>query len=212
MEPYQVRAARGLLGWSQTELAERAGTSLSAVADCENERGKTSRETYDRFLAAFERECVFITDTGVEKRSGATYEITGEDWWLKTLDDVYYTLMDEGGEMLMIFSDDRESSKEVNGRIKKIRNAGIKMRQLVREDNTYMIGPASEYKWVPKEYFLNYITLIYGDKVAICAEDNTKALVCRDVNLARAWKNLFEMLWTGTTLIEPKESTARERF
>lgn len=212
MEPYQVRAARGLLGWSQTELAERAGTSLSAVADCENERGRTSRETYDRFLAAFERECVFVTDNGVEKRSGSTYEIAGEDWWLKTLDDVYYTLMDEGGEMLMIFSDDRESSKEVNGRIKKIRNAGIRMRQLVREDNTYMIGPANEYKWVPKEYFLNYITLIYGDKVAICAEDNTKALVCRDVNLARAWKNLFEMLWNGVTLIEPKESTARERF
>lgn len=212
IEPYQVRAARGMLGWSQSELAERAGTSLSAVADCENERGRTSLETYERFIAAFERECVFITAIGVEKRSASSYEIDGEDWWLKTLDDVYYTLIDTGGEMLMMFSDDRESSKETNNRIRKIRNAGIKMRQLVREDNTYMIGPATEYKWIPKQYFLNYVTMIYGDKVAVCAEDNTKAVISRDANLANTWRNIFEMLWNGVSLLEPAKSTANERF
>ena len=212
IEPFQIRAARGLLGWSQTELAQRAGTSLSAVADCEKERGRTSRETYDRFLSAFERESVFITATGVEKRNTGSYEIAGPEWWLEALDDVYYTLMDEGGELLLMFSDDRESSKITNDRIRKIRNAGIKMRQLVREDNKYMMGPANEYKWIPKEYFLNYVTLIYGDKVAVCAEDNSKAIVSRDLNLANTWRNIFDMLWNGVKLIEPAESTANERF
>ena len=36
MSPEQSRAARGWLGWSQTELANRASVSLSTVRDFEN--------------------------------------------------------------------------------------------------------------------------------------------------------------------------------
>jgi transcriptional regulator with XRE-family HTH domain len=36
MSPEQSRAARGWLGWSQTELAKRASVSLSTVRDFEN--------------------------------------------------------------------------------------------------------------------------------------------------------------------------------
>jgi ribosome-binding protein aMBF1 (putative translation factor) len=36
MSPEQSRAARGWLGWSQTELAKRASISLSTVRDFEN--------------------------------------------------------------------------------------------------------------------------------------------------------------------------------
>jgi ribosome-binding protein aMBF1 (putative translation factor) len=35
MTPQQSRAARGWLGWSQTELAKRASVSLSTVRDFE---------------------------------------------------------------------------------------------------------------------------------------------------------------------------------
>ncbi|MCV6597979.1 MAG: helix-turn-helix domain-containing protein [Mangrovicoccus sp.] len=34
--PEQCRAARGLLGWSQTELADRAGVSRASIADFES--------------------------------------------------------------------------------------------------------------------------------------------------------------------------------
>jgi transcriptional regulator with XRE-family HTH domain len=38
MSPEQSRAARGWLGWSQTELARRANVSLSTVRDYETGR------------------------------------------------------------------------------------------------------------------------------------------------------------------------------
>lgn len=213
MTPWQIRAARGITGWSQTELAERAGVSVPAVTDCEKERAKTSRETYEKFAKAFEQEAVFFTDNGVEKRNTATYEITGKDWWLEVLDDVYYELLDKSNaEFLMLFADDRESSDEVNNRIRKMRNTGVKMRQIVMEGNTYLMGAVKEYRWVPKEYFSNRVTLIYGDKVVICAEDNTKALVIKDKGLSSSWRNLFNFLWSGVQLIEPDRSTADERF
>lgn len=43
----QVRAARGLIGWSQTQLAEAAGIGRATIADFE--AGK--REPYGRTLA-----------------------------------------------------------------------------------------------------------------------------------------------------------------
>ena len=43
--PAQLRAARGLLGWSQTELANQAGMSLPTVKRVETDRGpKVSEE------------------------------------------------------------------------------------------------------------------------------------------------------------------------
>lgn len=212
-QAYQIRAARALVNWSQTELAERAGISLSAVADCEAERGKTSPVTLEKMVAAFEQAAVFFTESGVERRNTATYDISGEGWWLRVLDDAYYELADQDApEMLMLFADDAQSPPEVIEQLRKMRQAGIKMRQLVQEDNRYLIGPPAEYRWVPKSYFLNNVTLVYGDKVAVCAEDNTKAVIFRDKALATSWRNAFEMLWQGIVLATPDRSEADETY
>ena len=52
----QIRAARGLLNWSQGELAERAGVSKQSVTRIENgtmdPRFSTMAALYEAFLAA----------------------------------------------------------------------------------------------------------------------------------------------------------------
>lgn len=113
-------------------------------------------------------------------------------------------------EYLTMCADDKVSTADVNNRLKKIRNAGIRMRQLVQEGNTYLMGPTKEYRYIPKEQFRNNVSLIYGDKVAVCTEHGTKAVVFKDADLAATWRNIFDVMWNK--LQEPKESTARERF
>jgi transcriptional regulator with XRE-family HTH domain len=53
--PEQLRAARALLGWSQTELAKHAGMSLPTVKRVETERGprvsEEARSALQRALA-----------------------------------------------------------------------------------------------------------------------------------------------------------------
>ena len=53
--PEQLRAARALLGWSQTELAKQAGMSLPTVKRVETEGGprvsEEARSTLQRALA-----------------------------------------------------------------------------------------------------------------------------------------------------------------
>ena len=62
----QLRAARALLGWSQTELAERAGMSLPTVKRVETERGpRVSEATRHALQRALELGGVeFIDENG----------------------------------------------------------------------------------------------------------------------------------------------------
>ncbi|MDI9846549.1 helix-turn-helix transcriptional regulator [Rhodoblastus sp. 17X3] len=62
----QVRAARGLIGWSQTQLAEAAGLSLPTVKRFETDNGvKVSGDAVSKMVAALEAAGVeFIAENG----------------------------------------------------------------------------------------------------------------------------------------------------
>jgi transcriptional regulator with XRE-family HTH domain len=63
--PAQCRAARALLGWSQIELAEKAGISAVAVNQFETGISEPRRSTLDVVRRAFERAgVVFIDENG----------------------------------------------------------------------------------------------------------------------------------------------------
>lgn len=207
----QIRAARALLNWSQKDLAERSGISDISILNYENEKRTPHAGTLEKILRAFELEGIVFTANGVELKEDTVTVIEGEGWYLNLLDDVYLSLLDKkDSELLFICSDDRASPPEVNNRMRKMRNAGVRMRQLVEEGNTYLMGPLKEYRYVPKERFNNYVSLVYGDKVAVCTGHNSKAVVFRDEALANTWRNIFNVMWD--TLEEPTRSDANERF
>lgn len=66
ISPAQSRAARGLLGWSQTKLADAAGLSLPTVKRWETSNGaRVSDDAIDKVRAALEAAGVeFIPKNG----------------------------------------------------------------------------------------------------------------------------------------------------
>ena len=62
----QLRAARGLLGWSQSELASRAGLSLPTVKRVEAQKGpRVSEDARTKLQRALEAAGVeFIDENG----------------------------------------------------------------------------------------------------------------------------------------------------
>jgi transcriptional regulator with XRE-family HTH domain len=61
----QCRAARGLLGWSQQELARQAGVGIVTVHQLEAGRGEPRRATVDVVRRAFEAAgVIFIEENG----------------------------------------------------------------------------------------------------------------------------------------------------
>ena len=58
----QCRAARGLIAWSQQDLAQRAGIGTVAVHQLENETSSPRRATLDVVRRAFEAAGVEFID------------------------------------------------------------------------------------------------------------------------------------------------------
>ena len=62
LTPEQCRAARGLLNWSQPQLAERAGVGLSTVRSFEVGRHQPIRANLAAMQAVFEAEGIEFTN------------------------------------------------------------------------------------------------------------------------------------------------------
>lgn len=205
----QVRAGRAFLDWDREQLSAESGVSVAQIANLETGKTENPRMgTMQAISNAFLRHYIVFENGGVFKRQDLTLVIDGEGWYQKLLDDVYLTLLDKPvAEYLTLCGDDRVSSPEVINHIRKLRNAGIGMRQVVEAGNTYLMGAVKEYRYLPKKNFINHVTLIYGDKVAICGG---KATVFLDAHLAATWRNIFNYLWD--TLPQPEKSHAKERY
>ena len=207
----QVRAARGLLNMTQAELARRAGVSKFAVINLELNKATPTQETLARVVEAFELAGVEFIEDGIRRKKDSLVILEGEGWFLRLLDDVHTSLRaGEASDLLLEFADERKSSPLVVEKIRAMRRDGLHMRLLVCEGDTYLMGPLEEYRYMPAKHFRNYVSLIYGDKVAVCTDGNVRAVVIKDPMLATTRRAMFEIVWS--LLPKPKTSTATERF
>ena len=71
VEAYQVRAARGLLDWSQSKLAKRAKVGLSTVRNFESGRSDIRISNLRAIAAALEKAGVEFIPGGVQLRSAS---------------------------------------------------------------------------------------------------------------------------------------------
>jgi len=201
-----------MIGWDQSQIAERAGVTTQTIANFEQGRTKGNANTMQAIETALKKAGVLISDDGVRMPRTNEIVLEGDDWFCDLLDDVYYTLIDSpGAELLVDMASDLLSPPEVVNRYRKIRNAGIKMRQTVEEGNAYLLGPVNEYRWIPKKHYKNWVTLVYANKVAYSLENETKCKIVIDVDLAERELSRFNLVWGLLPELDVR-STANERF
>lgn len=206
----QIRAGRELLNMNQGDIAASLGMSLSKISRSESGETK-SGDTLLEIKHGLERMGVRFTQSGVELVENFISILEGENIFPRLMDDIYESLKDQpDAEVLIECADERESSADVIERVRKIRNAGIKIRALVEEGNTHLMAPLDEYRVIPKDRFINDVAFIYGGKFAICTNDNTQIVIFRDPVLALSRSNIFNLLWGF--LQAPVVSTAHERY
>lgn len=211
MTPDQIRAARALKNWSQAELAERVNMATPSIGNIESGKHVASPQTQTAIASVFKDAGIEFIDGGVRHAPDAIQILEGEDCYLRLLDDVFHTLKDHRNrELLISCADDRKSPPAVNDAYRRIRKAGIKMRQLVEEGNTYLMGDVSEYRYIPKTHFINRVLVIYGEKAALVLDNESKILIFKDDVMAYVQRNIFDLLWE--TLPKASKSTADESF
>lgn len=213
MEFYRLLSpARALLGWTLSDLSERSGAvSASNLTNIENGKQTPRADTIKALKSTLEAEGVEFLADGVRLREDGISVITGNDCYLKLLDDVHETLSRTKKKELLIWcASDKVSPKAVNDKYRAMRKDGIKMRQLVKEGDNYLMGPLEEYRAIPKNRFVNVVKLTYGDKHATVNSKESWILIHKDKRSADSHRGVFNLLWD--TLQKPNKTNAKESF
>lgn len=198
----QVRAARALLNWKISDLSKKTGISLTSLSLIEREKSLPRRDSLENIQRVLEDGGVeFLPDSGIrlKNRVVTTHEGTGANKLL--VEDLYNTLRDGGGEILIAHLDEGDSIKNLElswlaEQIRMRKEAGITHRLLVRPDDPNLIPPLDNYKCIPKEFFSPYPLYIYGSKLALVSwEPSPRVVVIEDARFADSARKLFNFVW-----------------
>lgn len=192
----QIRAARALIGWGQADLAERTGLSTPAIGNVEIKKHKPTLETQAKIIRAFDQAGVEFIDDGVRKKTKKIEIIRGEDFYVQLLDDVFHTLKDKkGSDVCISAADEKLSSGLVNHSFERLKKANIRVMKMIEDGNHYILGDLNDYRFIPKPFFKNKVSVIYGDKVAYVVGNDEQAFIIKDENVAATQRNIFQLLW-----------------
>ncbi|HEY0902221.1 MAG TPA: helix-turn-helix transcriptional regulator [Micavibrio sp.] len=222
----QIKAARALLDWSQKTLAEKSGVSEPTIKLIETARINSKPDTLIQIQETIESAGIeFLLQNGVRFRNDLVTVLekrhVDDDVYLRLLDDIYDTVKDSKQEVLHSFIDNALSPEAVINRELMIRKTGAPNRHLVRHNDTYLIYPLDEYRYLPKGYYINNPTAVYGDKFAVVVQDAqfdqdarnshiNKVVIIKNPDIANVKRMEFEILWNAGAA--PVKTTAKTRY
>jgi len=210
----QIRAARVLVDWSADDLAAKIGLSRESIQSIERGDKRPRASTTEKIVRAFNDAGVeFIGESGVILKEEELVRLTGDAPFLQLLDDVVSTCRDQQEpEALFACVVDELSPPIVVENYRRLRKEGIRMRSLVKEGDSYLMGKLEEYRVLPESFFHNNPIVIYGNKIAfMIVNKNAKvrktAIIMSNQHAASAMRNLFEFVWQHSSA--PEKSTAK---
>jgi transcriptional regulator with XRE-family HTH domain len=198
----QLRAARAMLGWKTSDLAQMTGITINAINNIERGVAHGRRDTIEKLQSVLEEAGLeFLPDSGLRKKNKVviTYEGTGANKLL--VEDLYNTRQKTGGEILIAHLNEGDSIQNLEldwlaDQIRKRKEAGITHRLLVQSDDPNLIPPLDSYRCIPKEFFCPYPLYIYGSKLALVSwEPSPRVVVIEDARFAESARKLFNFVW-----------------
>jgi len=196
VNPEQIRAARALLDWSRDDLATATALSADTIRRIESGSLQPRTSTIAAIKAAFETRGVeFLPRNGVARRDDTLNVIEGKDCYIKLMDDIYHTLKDVGGEVLFFCADERTATPESLLAENRLREAGLRFRNLIEEGNDRVIGNPEEYRTIPSAFFHNELQITYGNKVAHCLGTKERVIIVNDKSWATMARKTFDLIW-----------------
>lgn len=201
----QIRGARGILNWSQSDLAERTGISATSIGSIENGQSTPRANTLHVIQKAFEDASIeFIGREGVRIRRSDVRVFEGKNGFLSFYEDIYETLKEKPGEVLVSNVNERDferwlGKENVDSHVSRMKKVeGITYKITIREgDNYYLATPDyAEYRWIPKDQFASVPFYVYGDKLAIVLFNDEPTVIIIDYpSVSDAYRIQFNAMW-----------------
>lgn len=206
ISPAQIRAARALLGWSQTQLIRAVRLTPAALSRLESGQAKGRANTLQRLENTLTQAGIEFTDgEGVKLRQKTVglVQYDGRDAISCMQDDIYVTMMRAGARTMYLNGvDERRFMKASPASLsqiqKKIEKAGIRQKILIQDGDRYFVMPTevASYKWISSELFGHVPTIIFDRKVAVIFwGPPTQVVVMENAALAETYLKQFNAMW-----------------
>lgn len=200
----QIRGARGILNWSQSELAERTGISATSIGSIENGISTARANTLITIRKAFEDAGIeFIGMDGVRIKTNDIRIFRGKDGFVEFFDHVYESI--KGTVNSEIFVSNVNESKFIKlaadsaeGHMQRMQAVkGMHFKALLKEgDQDFAASEYVEYRWMKKEFFTSVPFYVFGKQLAvILLEDDPKILLLQYPSVADAFRLQFLAMW-----------------
>lgn len=213
----QIRGARGILNWSQQDLAQRTGISATSIGSIENGQTTPRSSTLETIKNTFERNGIeFLGLQGVRERDTTIQNYEGTPGIQAFFNDVYETAKTKGGEICLFNGVPinllhwlgHDFYKMHAERMDKIKD-NFNFKIIIEDgDDAYIAGSFATYKWFPKNRFNEKTLYCFGDKLAFLdfTKDNVRILVMQQPDIASSFRELFKIAWENVAYV-PQEKT-----
>jgi len=200
----QIRAARGLLGWSQTELASKSGLSQRAITTLETGKHRPNSGTLDAIEKVLLENGIELISDGVRLNSPTILVLDVDDMPKKFFEFALDAIQKDSNIKEVLASGLNQALLSEKGRklaqsyLTQIETLGVTERILVSEDfeTEFSLGSLSRYRGIKRDYFsANSPTFIFGDYYYLMLPDEQKVVIIHNANMADFQRRVFENLW-----------------
>lgn len=214
----QIRGARGILNWSQQDLAQRTGISATSIGSIENGQTTPRHNTLETIKTTFERNGIeFLGLEGVRTKRVGIDVLRGIEGFQQFSLDVFETLKIDEREVLQAYIDDTKFAdwlgKEAYPHVERMQSLKRKSFKILQKegDDYFPAKNYAEYRWIPEKNFLAVPFIVYGDKLAIVLFEPEPTIIVNGFPMvADAYRLQFWNLWDnsivpGKELVEKSE-------
>ncbi len=197
----QVKAARALLDWKQSDLADACGLSLTAINNLERGIGSPRVETIQVIRHTMETAGIEFTDgEGVRKR-GEIIEVHVFEGpkFITQMNDYGFPFLKAAGEGMLCGIDERKFVEYGKYEVKRyedfVHSEKISERIIIRENDTFILSEPHAYRWVSEGLIGKVPYMIFGEVFILIMWDIKKTICIRNPSLTDSFMRQFEFLW-----------------
>ncbi len=215
----QCRAARGLLNWTQQDLADASDLSKTAINNFEKGNSSIKMDSIQAVRQAFEQSDIeFLPNAGLRKKSDSSEILKGENALDDLATDIAETLQQTGGELLIYNIDENSTiQSKLTELLERLDlpegKENIHMRILCTQSLQKTPQPATTAmatatcRWA-KDAKSNHNTpfYIYGSKVAIQLWEQSMVVIVNSKDANTSERVRFEHIWEAAS---PAVKTAK---
>ena len=210
----QIKAARSLLEWDQSDLAKASGLSLTSVATLEQGKSSPRLSTEKAVQKALEDAGIeFLPDPGVRLRREKFHFqlLEGHDSILKVWCDIEECYAKTtGGEVLLSGVDEKIWIERYKDNLKHVINwrkeRNIVTRFLICEGDAWLTADAKYYRAIPKVLFQQTPYYVYADRLAVINWSTPQTvLLIQNPMIAETFRRQFEFNWSVGRELNPKK-------